>query len=412
MSDETPSRPATRLLHAGQPGMDGSGSAPVNVPVVRTSTVRFQSAGQMAALKARRSAGENVSLYGRHGTATHRALEAALCELEGARHAWLAPSGLAAITLGLLSLAAPGDHVLITDSVYDPVPHRIVSTLFARFGIEASYVDPSAEDVQAHLRPNTRAVYAESPGSLLYEVLDLPALAALTRARGIALMVDNTWAAGCLQNAFALGVDVVASALTKYAGGHSDVMQGALLVRDDTLAARVRPMHEALGLSVSADDASLVLRGLRTLPVRMAQHGRNALQLADALTRHPHIEQVYCPGLETDPGHALWRRDFAGHNGLLSVQFKDFSAAQLDGFADALALFSIGASWGGYESLVLPVPAAALAQHGYWRRSELRRQQLGLAPGVGVARLHVGLEDPADLLADLLQAIERAAAMR
>lgn len=404
--------PNTRLLHAGQPGFNGEGSAPVNAPVVRTSTVRFASVAHMDTLKARRQTGEQVSLYGRHGTDTHRALEAALCELEGASHAWLAPSGVAAISLGLLSLAGPGDHVLITDSVYDPVPHRIVSTLFARFGIEVTYFDPSTQAVEAHLRPRTRAIYAESPGSILFEVLDLPALARSAHAHGAVLMVDNTWAAGCLQAPLALGADLVACALTKYQGGHSDLMQGALLARDEALARRVQSTYEALGHAVSADDASLVLRGLRTLPLRLAQHGRNALAVANWLAAHPQVERVYCPGLPSDPGHALWQRDFSGHNGLLTVQFKDFSGAQLNAFADALQLHAIGASWGGYESLVLPVTTGALAQHHGWQRAQEQRAQVGLPPSAGVARLHVGLEDVADLTADLQQAIEQAAQAR
>ncbi|MET4578205.1 cystathionine beta-lyase [Ottowia thiooxydans] len=412
MTDSRPLHPHTRLLHAGQPGFNGDGNAPVNAAIVRTSTVRFATVAQMDALKKRRQVGEQVSLYGRHGTDTHRALEAALCTLEGANHAWLAPSGVAAITLGMLSLLGHGDHVLITDSVYDPVPHRIVSTLFARFGIESSYFDPLTQPIEEHLRSNTRVVYAESPGSILFEVLDIPAIARATHAHGALLMVDNTWAAGYLQAPMDLGADLVACALTKYQGGHSDLMQGALLARDDALARRILATYEALGYAVSADDASLVLRGLRTLPVRMAQHGRHVLEVANWLLAQPEVENVYCPGLPSDPGHALWKRDFSGHNGLLSVQFKDFTGQQLNAFADALQLHSIGASWGGYESLALPVTSAALAPHQGWQRAQKQREQAGLPPSAGVVRLHVGLEDVGDLTADLQQAIQHACSVR
>lgn len=406
-----PWQPGTVLLHAGAPSLDGA-TAPVNPPVVRTSTVRFQDMRALADMKARRGQGENVSLYGRHGTDTHRALEAALCALEKARHAWLTPSGLAAISLGMLALVKPGDHVLVTDNVYDPVPHRVASTLLERFGVEVGYFDPHTQSLTSQVRANTVLVYAESPGSILYEVPDLPALARNAHARGLLLMADNTWATGCLMDAFELGVDVVASALTKYPSGHSDVMQGALLVRDDALAARIAPVHEALGHSVSADDAYLVLRGLRTLPVRLQQHGRHALAVAQAMEQHPAVRRVYCPALPSSPDHALWQRDFRGTNGLVTLQMHDFSLAQLNAFADALQLFSIGGSWGGYESLVLPVPAEALALHTRWTQEEHARQAAGEPASAGVVRLHIGLEDPQDLIADLTQALDRASAVR
>lgn len=386
----------TRLIHAGQPPLDEQ-TAPVNVPVVRTSTVRFSDTDALYTLQRRRAEGDPVSLYGRHGTQTHRALEQAICELEGGRHAYLVPSGLAAISLALLALADPGDHILVIDSVYQPV-RKFDDGIARRFGIEVSYFNPSAQAMEDHLRPNTKVVYAECPGSILFEMIDLRAMAEVTRARGIALVVDNTWASGYLFNPLATGADVSLLAGTKYISGHSDVMIGALVAKDAGIAQRISRTQDLLGLVVSSDDAYLALRGLRTLGVRLAQHERNALEVAAFLASHDKVERVYYPPLPEDPGHALWRRDFRGGNGLLSVSFRDFSTRQIDAAADALKLFGIGASWGGYESLVLPVGGDRLDVHGGWKGKG------------GVLRLHIGLEDPKDLIDDLRLAIDRAAA--
>ena len=386
-------RPSTRLLHAGAP-MLRDGSGPVNVPVVRTSTVRFANTAAHADHHHRRAAGERIASYGRHGLDTHRALEDAVTELEGGHRAFLAPSGLAAISLVLLALLSPGDHALVADSVYSPV-RRVDQTLLQRLGITLEYFSPSRDDLAALIRPNTRLMYLESPSSLLYEVLDLPRLAAIARARGVTVAADNTWSGGWFYKPLALGAHISLQAATKYIAGHSDVMQGVVVVDSPALAAKLATAHEALGLSIGADDAYLALRGLRTLPVRLAQHQRHATQVAQYLARHPQVSRVFYPALASDPGHALWLRDFSGASGLVSFEFAHADAAGADAFVDALAYFGIGASWGGYESLALVAQPERLREHSCWT---------GEHP---VVRLHVGLEDPADLIADLRSAFEK-----
>ncbi|MDB5892927.1 MAG: cystathionine beta-lyase, partial [Rhodoferax sp.] len=306
---------ATRLLRAGAPALrDGAG--PVNVPVVRTSTVRFADTAAHADHHHRRAAGERVASYGRHGLDTHRALEDAVTTLEGGYRTFLAPSGLAAITLVLLSLLSPGDHALVADSVYSPV-RRVDQTLLQRLGITLEYFSPGHDDLATLIRPNTRLLYLESPSSLLYEVLDLPKLAAIARARGVTVVADNTWSGGWFYRPLALGAHISVQAATKYIAGHSDVMQGVVVVDSAALAAQVATTHEALGLSIGADDAYLALRGLRTLPVRLAQHQRHATQVAQYLQQHPQVARVFYPALPDDPGHALWQRDFSGASGLV-----------------------------------------------------------------------------------------------
>jgi len=383
-------RKATRLMRAGAPAFI-DGAAPVNVPVERTSTVRFESASSHAALHKRRNAGEAVSTYGRHGTQTHRALEAAIGELEGARDVLLAPSGLSAISLVFIGLLSPGDHVLVHDGVYGPVRERI-DPLLTRLGVAFSYF--SAADGLPHklLQANTRLIYAESPSSFLYEIIDLPALADFAHEQGVLLAADNTWGAGLLYQPLALGADVSIQAVTKYLGGHSDLMQGVVSTTDATIGQRLREAHDALGLSVSADDAYLALRGIRTLPVRLAQHARGAFAVASYLQRVRQVTRVFHPALATDPGHALWSRDFHGANGLVSFALRDADTSQAAAFIDALQLFGIGASWGGYESLALIAPPRRLRSHSYWQGQE------------AVVRLHIGLEDADDLILDLAQA--------
>lgn len=383
-------RAATRLLHAGAPALrDGAG--PVNVPVVRTSTVRFASQQELDARHHRRAAGERIATYGRHGLDTHQALEDALTTLEGGHRAFLAPSGLSAITLVLLGLLGPGDHALVSDSVYAPV-RRVDKTLLQRLGITLEYFSPAHDDLDARIRPETRLVYLESPSSLLFEVLDLPRLTAIARARGVPVAVDNTWSGGWFLQPLRLGANLSIQASTKYIAGHSDVMQGAVVVDSPALAERIASAHEALGLTVGADDAYLALRGLRTLPVRLAQHERNATEVALWLQAHPKVGRVFYPALPEDPGHALWRRDFSGASGLVSFALRGGDASRAAAFVDALRLFALGASWGGYESLALIAAPERLREHRSWQ---------GDAP---VIRLHIGLEDPRDLLADLDQA--------
>ncbi|WP_439893397.1 cystathionine beta-lyase (plasmid) [Ralstonia sp. 25C] len=385
---------ATRIIHAGSPPFV-NGSAPVNVPIERTSTVRHASTAAQHDVQARRKAGENVASYGRHGSQTHRALEDALLALEGGVRAFLVPSGLLAISLTFLALLSPGDHVIVTDSIYAPV-RRLDAGLLQRLGIELLYVDPANGQLEAAIRPHTRLIYTESPGSLLYEIYDLAAIAHVARRHDIVLAMDNTWASGILFRPLDAGADVSVLAATKYVAGHSDVMLGAVIARTEAVAARIAAAHDVLGLTVGADDAYLALRGVRTLPVRMAQHQRNATRVAQWLQTQPGVGQVYYPALPDDPGHALWKRDFKGANGLVSFVLEGADVHAAERVADALRLFAIGASWGGYESLVTVVPRERLTDHAQWNQAG------------AVLRLHVGLEDADDLIADLEQALQHA----
>ncbi|WP_373769650.1 cystathionine beta-lyase [Delftia acidovorans] len=383
-----PLGPSTRLLHAGTPPLQG-GSGPVNVPVVRTSTVRFADSAAYADLHHRREAGERVASYGRHGLDTHRALEDAVVALEGGHRAFLTPSGLSAITLVLIALLSPGDHALVADSVYSPV-RRVDATLLQRLGITLEYFSPSRDDLAGKIRPNTRLVYLESPSSLLYEVLDLPALAAVARRHGIAVATDNTWSGGWFYQPLEHGANLSIQAATKYIAGHSDVMQGIVITDGPALSKKISTAYEALGLTIGADDAYLALRGLRTLPVRLAQHQRHATEIAQWLEQQPQVGRVFYPALPSDPGHALWKRDFSGASGLVSFAFAEGVDAGAGAvFVDSLQQFAQGASWGGYESLALVAQPERLREHSVWT---------GTAP---VVRLHVGLEDPLDLIADL-----------
>ncbi len=382
----------TLLVHAGAPSLvDGAG--PVNTPVIRTSTVRFRDTATQTAYQQLRAQGEPVATYGRHGLETHRALEQAVSSLEGGYRSFLTPSGLSAITLVLLSLLSPGDHVLVSDSVYSPI-RRVDKTLLKRLGIDVEYFSVSDSTLSQKFKPNTRLLYVESPSSLLYEVLDLPELAALARARGVLVATDNTWSGGFFYKPLTLGANISIQASTKYIGGHSDLMQGIVTVDTPELFALIAPTYEALGLTVGADDAYLALRGLRTLSVRLRQHQVNALEVARYLAQHSGVSRVFYPALESDPGHRLWKRDFSGASGLISFEFSHASVQAAHTFVDALSFFGIGASWGGYESLALMAAPERLQEHSCWTGSH------------PVVRLHIGLESPLDLIADIKQAFD------
>lgn len=385
----------TRLVHAGSPELK-NGSGPVNVPVVRTSTVRFADTATQAALNKLRAAGDRVATYGRHGLDTHQALEEAVASLEGGHRTVLAPSGLSAIALVLLATLAPGEHALVADSVYSPV-RKVDKSLLQRFGIEVEYFSPSQDTLDSLIRPNTRLLYLESPSSLLFEVLDLPALAATARRHGVLVAADNTWSGGLYYQPLALGANISIQAATKYLAGHSDVMMGVVTVDSAELARKIGVAYDALGLSVGADDAYLTLRGLRTLDVRLARHQQNALDVAEYLARHADVARVHYPALAQDPGHALWRRDFSGASGLVSFAFGNPDPVAASRFIDALRYFSIGASWGGYESLALEAAPERLAEHSYWQQG---------AGKPSVVRLHIGLESPLDLISDLDRAFD------
>jgi cystathionine beta-lyase len=375
---------ATRLVHAARTEK-GEGGRPVNVPVTRLSTVLFNSLGEMRDTRQRRDT-ERVLSYGARGNPTAFALEDLVSELEGGYRTRLFGTGLAAVAQTFLAYLRPGDHVLITDAVYSPV-RQLVREFLVPFGIEVDYFAADGQGLEAQLKSNTRMVYAEVPGSLLYELCDLPAIAALCKPRGILLAVDNTWGSAYLYRPLQLGADISIMALTKYLCGHSDVVMGSVCTREEVWQPLAN-MSDTFGTTVSPDDAYLILRGARTMAARLEVHQRQALQVARWLQAQPQVRQVFHPALPEHPNHALWQRDFSGSNGLLSFELRDNDPLQLDGFIGALQLFGLGASWGGYESLVT---VAGLKDRD-------NAADRGLNP---VLRLHIGLEDVNDLIADL-----------
>ncbi|MDQ6211741.1 cystathionine beta-lyase [Achromobacter insolitus] len=385
---DKPYRSATRLLRAGRPQRGW-----VNTPVTRASTYVFDSVQDWRDTRSRRDQ-ERLPSYGARGTDSTHALEDALVELEAGYRAKLYPTGQAAIATVLLAYLGAGDHVLITDAVYEPV-RRFCAEHLSRLGIAYTYYRPDGVGIEALIRPETRMIYAESPGSLTYEMPDLPALAELARTHDCWLAVDNTWASGLLYKPLTLGADISILAATKYLGGHADVMMGAVITNSRAWNAVERATVD-LGQTVGADDAYLVLRGMRTLPLRLAQHARAALRVADFLLGRPEVARVLCPALPGDPSHTLWQRDCSGANGLLTVEFvSSVSEDDAERLIDSLRLFGIGASWGGFESLVIPVRLAAA------------RSLPDPVPRGAMLRLHVGLEDPDDLIADLEQAFAK-----
>ncbi len=373
--------PRTRLTVAGRDPFDHHGY--VNTPVYHASTLLYPTAEDFLARRSRYK-------YGRRGTPTSEALEDALRQLEGEACAGVAllPSGLAACSAALLAVLRAGDHLLMTDSVYDPT-RVFCDRILSRYGIAVTYFDPHiGTDIAALMQPNTRAVFVESPGSLSFEIQDIPAISAVAHAHGARVLMDNTWATPLYFPALARGVDLAIQSGTKYIGGHSDVMIGAVAANAET----VRDLEESvftMGLCVGPDDMYLALRGLRTLAARLAVHQESALAVARWLAARPEVHAVLHPGLESHPGHAIWKRDFSGANGLFSIVLEPVPAAAANAFLNALTLFGIGASWGGYESLAIPFDCTAIRTATRW------------APGGPTIRLHVGLEDVGDLIADL-----------
>ncbi|EJM57307.1 cystathionine beta-lyase [Pseudomonas sp. GM49] len=373
----------TRLVHSAR--AQGAGGRAVNVPVTRLSTVLFDNLAQMRDARARRDS-ERVLSYGARGNPTAFALEDLVTELEGGYRTRLFGTGLAAVAQTFLAYLRPGDHVLITDAVYAPV-RRLAREFLQPFGIQVNYFAPDGRDLQAQLQANTKMVYTEVPGSLLYELCDLPAIAALCKPRGILLAVDNTWGSGYLYRPLTLGADISIMALTKYLSGHSDVVMGSVCTCEAVWQPMMN-MSDAFGATVSPDDAYLVLRGARTLAPRLEVHERQALEVALWLQAQPQVKRVFHPALTDHPGHVLWQRDFTGSNGLLSFELSEADDAYVERFIDALQLFGLGASWGGFESLI----TLADTQH---RNSTADRT---MNP---VLRLHIGLEDVAALIEDL-----------
>ncbi|HEX6053565.1 MAG TPA: cystathionine beta-lyase [Gemmatimonadaceae bacterium] len=383
----------TVLTHTGGTPTERHGA--VNPPVYRASTILFPTVAEWEAsrLHSRRF---DVVRYGQLGTPTTFALEEAIAALEGGYRAMLLPSGLAAVTTALLALLKSGDHLLMVDAAYAPTRH-FCKAILPRYGITTTFYDPCVgQDIASLMRPETRVVFLESPGSLTFEVQDISAIASAAHAAGAVVVMDNSWATPYLLPAMQLGVDVSIIAATKYIGGHSDVMLGTITTTEP-LYDRVRSMVAELGYCVSPDDAYLALRGMRTLGVRLERHGRSALRVAEWLVARPEVKRVLFPALASDPGHALWKRDFRGASGLLAMVLHEVPKSAVNAFLDSLQLFGMGASFGGFESLAVPFDPAPMRAVRRW-------------PGDGpYVRIHIGLEDPDDLIADLEQGFERMA---
>ncbi|MEO8847086.1 MAG: cystathionine beta-lyase [Casimicrobiaceae bacterium] len=379
-------KPATAAVHLGRDPAAFLGA--INTPVFRASTMAFPNVADLE----RSARGEYAGIgYGLHGLPTVTDLQSALATLEGGAAAFAVPSGLTATTLPLLALCSSGDHVLVTDSVYFPTRRFCASTL-ARFGIDVEFYDPLiGTGIATLMRPRTRVVFVESPGSLTFDVQDIPAIAAVAHAHGARVVADNTWATPLFFRAFDHGVDVSVHAVTKYIGGHSDLLLGAIVCNEATREAMHRQWTD-MGVTASSDDCFLALRGLRTLPTRLARHQQSALTIAAWLAARDDVAEVLYPALPGARGHALWQRDFTGASGLFGVMLKPVSKDRVDALLDALELFTLGWSWGGFESLAIPVPAS-------------RARLAGGSEGP-LLRLAIGLEDAGDLIADLDQAFE------
>ena len=375
-------RPATKVVKGGR-RKEWRGRL-VNPPIERASTVLFDSVADMHSSKP----GLGVYRYGLQGTATHWALAEALTELEpGAAGTALFSSGLAAITTALLAVLSPGDNLLAPDNIYGPT-RKFCDTFLKRYAVATTYYDPLTVP---EIGKRTRAVLLESPGSLTMEVQDVPAICAAARKHGVATLIDNTWATPLLFPAIGAGVDITILAGTKYVGGHADTMLGSVTATAEHFD-RIQTLGWDLGHAVSPDDAWLGSRGMRTMALRLKQHEQSALEIAHWLKARPEVGMVLHPALPDCPGHDYWKRDFKGSSGLFSFELKGADAKARAAFVDSLELFGIGYSWGGYESLAIPADPV---------------RTVSSPPAPNLVRLHIGLEDPADLIEDLDRAFAK-----
>lgn len=383
----------TLIAHAGRDPHQNHGV--VNPPVYHASTILKPT---LAELEESRKPDFDGYRYGRRGTPTSRSFEEAVAALYGADDAIAVSSGLAAICCAILSQVSAGDHILLADNVYFPT-RKFAAGFLQRFGVESSYFDPmKPEQLAEHIRPETKVVYLEAPGTMTFEIPDIPKLAEIAHQHNATVIMDNTWATALYFNALEHGVDIVVEAVTKYICGHSDIMMGAIASRT-AHAGAIRDMVYMQGNCSGPDDLYLAQRGIRTMAVRLAQNGETALTLAKWLQDRPEVDRVLHPALPSCPGHDLWKRDFTGSSGLFAFVLKPVAKSALAAFLDGLEFYGMGASWGGYESLILPGDPAAARTATKWDE-----------PGQ-LLRIHAGLEDEADLIADLEAGFERMAAL-
>jgi len=384
-------RKDTLLTHLGRNPEAQHGA--INPPVYHASTILSRNMAEWENRPDPKVVFGSVR-YGLSGTPTTFALEELLAKIEGGHRSAILCSGLAAVTAPLQACLSAGDHLLMVDSAYGPA-RNFCNGVLTRCGVETTYYDPLiGEGIAKLMRPNTKVVYCESPGSLTFEVQDVPAIAAVAHRHGATVMMDNTWASPYLFRSFEHGVDVSIHAATKYIVGHSDVMLGAVITNEQSWLP-VRSTIGELGHCAGPDDIFFALRGMRTLSVRLERHQKSALEVARWLQTRPEVSRVLYPALEDDPGHALWKRDFLGASGLFGVVLKQAPKTAVAAFIDALDLFGIGASWGGYESLIQPA---------YPERARTATQWQAEGP---LVRIHIGLEDTQDLIADLAQGLDK-----
>jgi cystathionine beta-lyase len=369
----------TRMIVAGRNTDESFGF--VNIPPYRGSTVVYPDAQSCLGQK-------NRYLYGRRGNPTMEALEEAWNELEGAAGTVICPSGASAVTTAILSAVKAGDHILMVDSVYRPT-RNFCTNVLARFGVETTYYDPMiGAKIEKLVRPNTRAIYMESPGSQSFEVQDVPAIVEVAKRHGITTLIDNTWATALLFRPLDFGVDISINAATKYPSGHSDVLIGLVAANEKALPA-LKAVHGDLGLYLGPDDVFLTLRGLRSMGLRLREQGKNALAIAKHLAKQPGVRRVLHPALPSCPGNKYFKRDFKGASGLFAIILDCESDKAVCAFLDTLTLFGMGYSWGGFESLAVPFDCSTYRSATTWN------------PGGRGIRINIGLEDPADIIADL-----------
>ena len=391
----------TKLVIAGKNYKDNCGS--VNIPIHRTSTVLFPSledyhnAEKGKTCYGLQGGGESTDFsYGISGTPTKFALQKAICEIEDAKYCFIFPSGLSAITITIMGLLKNGDHILVTDSVYGPT-RRFCNKELSRIGVEVDFYDPMiGNGIESLIKENTRLIFTESPGSLSFEVQDIPTITKITRKNNIPTIIDNSWATPLYFDPFKHGVDISLQAGTKYIGGHSDILMGVVTTNDKKLYKSIERASRNYGINTSPDDCYLALRGLKTMGVRLKAHEKAAKEIATWLSNRPEVETILHPAFSSCPGHEIWKRDFSGSTGLFSIILdKKYSDKAVSAMVDNMELFGIGASWGGFESLLVAMDISTIRTAKKWPHKNTH------------LRIYAGLESVSDLINDLEKGFER-----